>query len=142
LIGRDLTVDASVWVAGADVVDAFHHESRRFFSAIPTQGVRLFVPTFAIVEVACALARKLRDPVLARTLTTSMFAGRRVSYVPVDSALISAAMQIGTSTFLRGADTLYAATAQVTGSQLVSRDQELIRRAGAVSPTDWLSSQT
>jgi predicted nucleic acid-binding protein len=71
-----------------------------------------------------------------------MFAGRRVSYVPIDSALIEAAMQIGTSAFLRGADALYAATAQLTGSQLISQDQELIRRAGAISPTDWLISVT
>jgi len=41
---------------------------------------------------------------------------------------------------LRGADALYAATAQATGSTLVSWDGEPIRRAGAITRTDWLNA--
>ena len=60
--------------------------------------------------------------------------------MPVDTALIVAALRLGTDTFLRGADALYAATAQLTGSTLISWNRELIQRAGALSPTDWLAA--
>jgi predicted nucleic acid-binding protein len=61
-----------------------------------------------------------------------------VTHVPVDTVLVETAIRVGTDAFLRGADALYAATALITGSTLVSWDNELIQRAGAHSPTDWL----
>ena len=71
----------------------------------------------------------------------NMFAGRPITYVPVDAALIEEATRIGTSAFLRGAGALYAAAAWITGSQLVSWDGEPIQRVGAISPTTWLDAQ-
>ena len=135
-----LTVDASVWIAAADPSDVFHSESQRFLSAVGDGRARLIVPAFAVVEVACALARKLRDPVLANQLTQAMLPPSAVTYVPVDSPLLATALHRGSAAFLRGADALYAATAQLTGSTLVSWDRELIQRVGAVSPTDWLAA--
>ena len=61
-----------------------------------------------------------------------------VVQVPTDATLLSTALRRGPSKFLRGADALYAATAELTGSTLVAWDNELIQRAGAISPTDWL----
>jgi predicted nucleic acid-binding protein len=138
LIATDLTVDASVWVAVLDGSDTFHEESRAFLAAVTVEGSRPVIPAFAVAEIACALARKLRSPVAARRLAQQILQVSEARRVPVDTALIAAALRLGTDTFLRGADALYAATAQVTGSTLVSWDQELIRQAGAISPTDWL----
>jgi predicted nucleic acid-binding protein len=60
--------------------------------------------------------------------------------IPVDEALLAEALRLETERFLRAADALYAATATLTGSPLVSWDNELIQRAGALSPTDWLNA--
>ena len=139
-MASDLTVDASVWIAAADPSDVFHMDSRGFLSAVGHGRARLVVPAFAVVEVACALARKLRDPALANQLTQQILPPSEVTYIPVDSVLLTAALRRGSAAFLRGADALYAATAQLTGSTLVSWDRELIQRAGAVSPTDWLAA--
>jgi len=136
----DLTVDASVWIAVADPSDVFHEESRTFLAAVAHEDTRLVVPAFATTEVACALARRLRDPVLARTLTQELLPTDEVLQVPTDALLLTMAVRLGTDARLRGADALYAATAALTGSTLVSWDNELIQRAGALSPAAWLDA--
>jgi predicted nucleic acid-binding protein len=136
------TVDANVWVAGFDTTDVSHTASAAFFHEADRRGVLLYVPAYALVEVACVLARRYRDPALGATAAARIGRRNLVRVIPVNEVLVSAAMQIGSQQFLRAGDALYAATAQVTGSTLVSWDQELIRRAGAVSPADWLNSGT
>jgi predicted nucleic acid-binding protein len=133
------TVDASVWVAAADSTDAFSEASRAFLAESARRGVQLIIPAFAIVEVACALARKHQDATVARQLVGMMLAPDQVRHVPVDRQLLAASMLLGTNAFLRGADALYAATAYLTGSTLVSWDNELVQRAGASTPTAWLA---
>ena len=136
----DLTVDASVWVAAADPGDAFHAESETFLEAIEPQGLRVVVPAFTSIEVACALARKLQSPALGRRLSEQVMALRVMVYVPVDDDLLQEAWRTGTAQRLRGADALYAATAQMSGAQLISWDRELVERAGALTPTAWLDA--
>lgn len=136
----DVTVDASTWIAAADPSDVFHQESRAFLATAMRAGVQIVIPTFAVVEVACALSRRRRDAAAGRRLTEELMRLAAVRQIPTDSALLSMALRSGTDLFLRGADALYAATAQSTSSMLVSWDQELIRRAGAFSPTDWLTA--
>jgi predicted nucleic acid-binding protein len=139
-MAEDFTVDASVWVGAADDTDAFHAESSTFLAAAVANESRLIVPAFAVVEVACALARKFSDAPRGRRMGHDVRQGRGVTYVAVDDVLLAAAEQIGTIVFLRGADALYAATAQLTGTTLVSWDNELIQRAGATAPTTWLDA--
>jgi predicted nucleic acid-binding protein len=136
----DLTVDASVWVAAADQRDAFHLESRDLLSAAMIEGVKIIVPAFAAVEVACALARKLQSAARGRQLASEVLSSSPVREIPVDGSLLATALQVGTSAPLRGADALYAATAQLAGAQLISWDNELVLRAGAITPTDWLNA--
>ncbi len=42
---------------------------------------------------------------------------------------------------LRGAIALYAATASLANAPLVSWDDELVSRAGAVTPQQWLAKR-
>jgi len=135
-----VTVDASVWVAVADPTDVFSGPSRAFLEATVARGDRVVVPAFALVEVACVLARKYRDPLLGRQLAQQTLSADQVELVPVDEQILALALNQGTDGLLRGADALYAATAHLTGTSLISWDNELIRRAGAVSPTDWLNA--
>jgi predicted nucleic acid-binding protein len=136
----DVTVDASVWIAAADPSDLFHQESRAFLAATRRTGVPIVIPMFAVVEVACALSRRRRDAVTGRRLADGLLRLAAVAQIPMDTALLVIALRRGSDQFLRGADALYAATAHRTGSTLISWDQELVRRAGAISPTDWLAA--
>jgi predicted nucleic acid-binding protein len=59
--------------------------------------------------------------------------------VDVDITLIDGALTCGTRCLLRGANAIYAAAAASTGTTLVTWDNELIERAGGVTPSDWCS---
>jgi len=61
--------------------------------------------------------------------------------VEVYSHLINESLLCGTRCLLRGADAIYAATAALTGTMLVTWDDKLLERAGGTTPADWLSQQ-
>ena len=135
-----LTVDASVWVAAADRSDPFCAASREFLAGVARQGRRVYLPSFAWVEIACALARRTQDPAAGRRLAEALLASPLVVRVDLGAALLAQAMTCGTERLLRGADALYAATAAAHETQLVAWDTELTGRAGAVTPTAWLEA--
>ena len=135
---RGVAVDASVWIAAQDPADPFCTRSRLFFSHAVATGILIQVPAFARVEVACALARKLRNPVQGEWLANLVFKTSGAKEQPVNSVLLAKALALGTTKFLRGADAIYAATAELVGCSLVSWDKEHLQRAGALTPDDWL----
>jgi predicted nucleic acid-binding protein len=135
-----VTVDSSVWVAAADPSDPACPASRSFFADLVRRGSRIHAPAFARVEIGCALARRIRDAAAARRLAHAMLAGAQVADVAIDTALLARALHAGTAAFLRGADSLFVATAQAMEAALVSWDDELLRRGGAVTPSDWAAA--
>ena len=101
-----VTVDASVWVAAQDSADPLCASSRLFFNHAMVTGVMIHVPAFALVEVACALARKLRNAVRGQHLANLIFNSTAAKQHVVSAALLNKALAIGSSKFLRGADAL------------------------------------
>ncbi len=135
-----LTIDASVWMAAADATDKFHQPSRDLLRRLVTAGIAVIQPAFGRTEVACALARRLRDGAQGQHLTHSLMNRMVTSEIAMNTAFLTTAENIGTSQFLRGADALYAAAAQQSQSQLISWDDEHLKRAGGITPTDWLAT--
>lgn len=137
-----LTVDANVWVAAFDAKDSFHARSVVFLRKLAAEETVTRAPALAILEVACALARRYADPAMGRKASVKMKANTLLHLEPLDDELLSEALRLGTRFRLRAADALYAATAALsTDGVLVSWDNDLIERAGAVTPTAWLASQ-
>lgn len=134
-----LTIDASVWIACQDTQDVFCQPSRAFLTECLNKGLILHVPAYARVEVACALARRLRNAAEGEQLTSAILSAADVREFELGAALLRTALSQGTAQFLRGADALYAATATLTQSTLVSWDKEHLLRAGGISPADWLA---
>jgi predicted nucleic acid-binding protein len=135
---RAVAVDASVWIAAQDLADPFCTQSRLFLSHAIVARMIVHVPAFARVEVACALARKLRNASQGERLANLVFKTAGAKEHPVNSALLAKALALGTTKFLRGADAMYSATAEIVGCALVSWDKEHLQRAGAMTPNDWL----
>ena len=123
-----LTIDASVWIAAADAKDLFHQPSRELLRWIVSTSAEIVQPSFARAEVACALARRVRDSTKGRVLTHTVMDRIVTTEVAMDKAFLTAAEDLGTSQFLRGADALYAATAQENHSTLISWDNEHLQR--------------
>ena len=135
-----LTVDANVWIAANDRSDAHMERSRDFLAAAARRQETIYLPSYAEVEIACALARRRHSPEVGQQLAREIMALSQVVAVPLDTALITKSVQSGTQLMLRSADALYAAVAAIHSAQLISWDAELIQRAGAVTPADWLAT--
>jgi len=135
-------VDASVWIAAQDKSDPNCMPSRRFFAHVIVAGTVIHVPAYARLEVACAVARKLRNAAKGQRLTNLTLTAANAKEHLINSALLTKPLATGTARFLRGADALYAATADLAGCALVSWDTEHIQRAGASTPDDWISANS
>lgn len=133
-----LVVDASVWVAAADATDQFAMVSRDFLTTATRERVRIAVPAFAYVEVACALARRLRNARTGRDLASAAVTSLASDVYPMDDELIADAAAVGTDGFLRAGDAIYVATTNRADAMLISWDDELLRRGGAATPDTWL----
>lgn len=133
-----LVVDASVWVSAADRTDDLSGPSRDFLSAAAAAGIPVALPDFAELEVACALARRLRDPERGRALADGILRSPLVTVHPLDPTRLRRAVEVGTDKLLRAGDAPYAALSDETVGEVVSWDQELIERAGAITPRAWL----
>ena len=137
-----ITIDASVWTALFEPRDAFHIESVAFLRECERGRVEIFTPSLAIVETACAMARRQQDSAKGLAVARSLQAIPVLRWVDVEMTLIDEAMTLGTRCLLRGPDAIYAAAAASTGTTLVTWDKELIERAGGVTPSDWCSRKS
>lgn len=136
-----VVVDASVWVGAADASDPSSADSRAFLAALAARQVPIALPSIARIEVACALARRLRDTNAAQRLADALLASPQVRERPLDADSVRRAVSLGTQGFLRGADAIYAALTEQLGATLVAWDDELVQRAGAVTPITWLATK-
>jgi predicted nucleic acid-binding protein len=135
-----LTLDANIWVAAYDPRDPFHEKSVAFLYAVTQQRLRLHAPAFMIVEATCALSRRAQNSTAGQAVLQQLRAQPLLVLHPLDELLLATATQLGIQQLLRGADALYAATAAMLNAPLISWDTELVHRAGAITPADWLAA--
>ena len=136
---RTLVVDASVWVSAADAADTLSTPSRSFLRTVMRRRDPVALPAIARLEVACALSRRLRDAGRGRDLADSLLHSPLITEMDLGS-LLGTALTVGTESFLRAGDAFYAALATDEDGIIVSWDEELLRRANAVTPSAWLSA--
>jgi predicted nucleic acid-binding protein len=135
---KAVVIDANVWVSAVDAASRTWSESRAFLLRVSELGCPVVLPLTARVEVACALARRLRNPTKARRITAGLLEGAEAVEAPLDSSAQARALLLGTDMFLSGPDAIYAAEAISGGMTLISWDQELRQRVGAVTPREWM----
>ncbi len=115
-----------------------HEESIAALARAADRGEPLAAPSMVLLETLCALARRLGDTARARAAGARLVAHPILRLEPLTDALLALAVDVGTERRLRAADALYAATAVELDALLLSWDRELIERAGALSPREWL----
>ncbi len=135
-----LTLDANIWIAAYDPQDRFHAQSTQFLAAVTRQGQLLNGPAFMPIEAACALARRSQNIAVGQLALARLRNHPLLTLQPLDNTLLAGAARLGVQHLLRGADALYAATAELTHAHLISWDKKLVRRTGAVIPTDWIAA--
>ncbi len=129
-----LVVDASVWVSAADDADTLPPQAERF-SAPPCGST---TPAIARPKVACALSRRLRDAARDRELADGLVQSPLITEMNLGSLLVTA-LTVETEVFLRAGDAFYAAVATNKDRTIISWDEELLRRANAMTPSAWVT---
>ena len=139
------TIDASVLVAANTPDEVAHASARAFLQRALASGAAVHQPTLAVVEVTAGIARRTGDPAHARAVGVQSLGlpGLVLHDLDGDAALVAAGL--ASDLGLRAAEAVYAATALVHGTVLVTLDVELATRASTVieahTPAGWLELQ-
>ena len=134
-----VTVDANIWIAAFDPHDRFHEESTHFLTIVAKRHLPVVGPAFVVVECACAVARRTGNVGIAAEIQQRLYAYPHLILLPINERFLTAATALGIQHMVRGADALYVAAAHLSQTQLISWDDELCRRASAVTAKVWLA---
>lgn len=127
------TIDASVFVAAARPVEANHAVSLEFLEQVEQQSLPTTCPTLLLTE--CAAARATDDEALAEKMVALLVSFPGMAFISPSLDLAHRAAEIAIRHRLRGADAIYVAVAERSGSILMSWDQEMLERGEAVVVT-------
>ncbi len=139
---KNVTIDANIWIAALIEDESSHAVCKKVLQSARARSCVLNTPTLAEVEVAATIARVYgeRDCAIAAGRCVRNFPGTFLR--EVDTELAQRAAGIAAECRLRGADSIYVATAQKTDSVLVTCDKELLTRVKSVrvlAPDDFLA---
>jgi hypothetical protein len=88
------------------------------------------------------MARNTRDPQRGQAAREMIEQTPRMQLYPLSVALGKKAADFASTLFLRGADSVYVAAADMTGSTLITSDNEMRERAReatvTLTPAEWL----
>jgi len=127
-----VVVDASVWVSRLVTDDVFHTASQRWMTQHAQDGGQRVAPALMPAEVVGAISRRTGKPELATRALNHLLKLPGLRLVPLDRRLGKTAAQLAASAGLRGADAVYAALAQHLSIPLITWDDEIGQRAGAL----------
>lgn len=137
-----VVVDASVWVSRFIPQEIHHATSRLWMEQYISEGGLLVAPALIQVEVAAGIARQTGQPALAKAAIAFLNSLRAMRFVPLDSVLVSAAVDIAADLQLRAGDASYVAVANQLSIPLVSWDREQVERASRLIATYTPGSYT
>lgn len=130
-----VVVDASVWVSRFMPTDVHHNPSLLWQNQFTYTGGLLVEPVFLQIEVAGAIARLTGQSDLSKNALEKLNSTTAIQFVPLDPALVQAAINIATDLQLRAGDAIYVAVAHQLNIPLVSWDREQLERAGSFIST-------
>jgi len=124
-----VVTDASIWVSQLRPQDVNHDASRLWMERYTAAGGLLLAPIYLLIEVAAAISRRTGEPALAKKAIEDLNSTDAMQFVPLDSVLTQAAVNIATNLQLRAGDAIYVAVAQQLNLPLLSWDKEQLERA-------------
>ncbi len=130
-----VVIDASVLVSWMVFNDANHDASYSWIKRYRAMRGLLVAPSFALIEVAAAIARQTRQPALAKAAMKDLYSVSTLRIVHLDSILVRSAVEIASDLQLRAGDATYVAVAYKLNIPLVSWDKEQLQRGRAFLTT-------
>jgi predicted nucleic acid-binding protein len=139
-----LTIDASVFIAAARTTEPNFASSGGFLKQARAILAEVICPVLVLPECSAAITRRTSNPALALTLITAIEGWPDLQLIQLTSARARRAAQLAATHRLRGADSIFLATAEEFTTLLVTWDDEMLQRGAAVvtviTPADWLSA--
>ncbi len=126
-----IVLDASVWVARLILQDEFHELVKTWMKEQREKGVQFISPALLLAEVGGSIARRTGSPSLGKRAITQLERLPGLRLVDMDNKLVREAARLAAELGLRGADSLYVATARQLGIPLVTFDVDQRQRAKA-----------
>ena len=127
-MSEPVTIDASVFVNAFSATEDGSEKSWQYITDVRENAIQIIVPTLLLTEVAASIARKQNNTVLAMQLMEEIQAIPTITFIDLDKSLAVVAAGIAATYRLRGSDAVYAALATRFATQLVTLDEEQIRR--------------
>lgn len=124
-----LVIDSSVFVSSLDPTDRFHSECSPLFKRLVDLEVQARCPVLVLAEVVCVIHRRTRDAEFARAAYQSLSLLPSINWLGVSLQAVEWACELGIRTGLRGADAIVLQVAEEYGMPLVTKDEEIKRRA-------------
>jgi predicted nucleic acid-binding protein len=119
----EVVIDASVWVSRLRPQDVNYDASRLWIERYTATGGTLIAPLFLMIEVAAAISRRTEEATLARVALEELKSTNIIHFLPMDSDLVQAAVNIALDLQLRAGDATYLAAARQLNIPLVSWDK-------------------
>lgn len=130
-----VVLDASVWVSRFIPREIHHTTSRLWMERYIAEGGTLVTPALLQIEVAASVARQTGTPALGKAAVAFLNAMRAMRFVPLDTVLVAAAVEVASDLQLRAGDASYVAVASQLNIPLVSWDKEQVARASNLVTT-------
>lgn len=128
------TVDASVHINALNAREQGSQESQAFLARVEREGLDVICPTLLVIEVAAALSRALGDPEKGLAFAWVVRDLPDLRLIPLDEPLADLAAELAARHRLRGADAVYAATAERYQTTLVTNDCQQLERLEGILP--------
>jgi predicted nucleic acid-binding protein len=123
MLGR-VTLDASVVVSASFPAENASEDSHRLIDLLVRNQAVIVVPTLIRPEIVAAVRRSTGDPGRAEALVESFARLPGVVFQALDDRIADAAVEIAMTAGLRGADSVYVATARHFDATLITLDEE------------------
>ncbi len=138
------TIDASVFVSSARQPEVSHAVSVEFLDRVQKEQAPIFCPTLILAECSAAIAKPTGDVALAAHLVLLVKDCAGMHLIALSLARADHAATLAADQRLRGADSIYLATAEEFAATLITWDKEMLKRGPAVvatiTPADWLKA--
>lgn len=126
---KRLTIDSSVIIASLLENESRHGEAMRIWDAVIEGGDVAIMPYSVFVEVVAAVRRRTGSEELAKEVKEELLKIENVSFVILDQRAAEDAADIAIQKSVRGMDALVMQTAKEYETELVTFDDEMIKKS-------------
>lgn len=129
---KRLTIDSSVIIASLLEDEPRHKEALKIWHSVLSGKCMAIMPNSVLVEVVAAIKRRTGSEKLARSVKHELLDFETVSFVVLDDNSAEEAADLAIKTGVRGMDALVIQVAKEFSTELISFDNEMIKKAKKV----------